>query len=441
MALRWRERRPSRRERLADPSEPARSGARLPAPGTNAVPSSRDVSLHLPQNPTAAPRAAPAWVPRLRAMKSPLLLVGALTLPALVMATQLYAGYRLQGFRVEFGAALLVQLCHWQLWALFGPLVWHLAQRWPVEPRGRRRALVRHVAAAPAVALAVLALYWAAYHVLVRLPPTAGWFVGFDRSLSSTAVFFLATYFHVELLIYGGIVAAAQTFRTTAQLRAREHEALRLESELTSARLAALRLQLQPHFLFNALHTIGSLVLQGQQGRAVGLLAELGDLLRATLAHRDTELTPLRTEVAHLERYLRIEEARFGDRLAIRWRLQDAALDALVPPFILQPIIENAFRHGIAPRTDVSLLSIEATVEHDALRVTVCNDGPPLPEAFRLEEAQGFGLKNVAQRLRARTPPGHVDLATATCSDAETPGVRATLVFPLWDGATEKRSH
>jgi two-component system, LytTR family, sensor kinase len=353
------------------------------------------------------------------------LLAAALAVPALVIAAQLHVGYRVRGVRVPFGAALAVQLCHWELWAVAGPLAWRLAARWPVVPPHRRRALLRHLAAAPAIAAGVLLGFLALYHALVRLPPLAGWFTGMDRSVAATALFFAATYFHVELLVYGGVVAVAHAVRTGALLRAREHDALRLEAELTGARLAALRTQLQPHFLFNTLHTVGSLVLQRQNERAVQMLAELGELLRATLAHRDTELTPLREEIAYLRRYLRIEEARFGDRLRVVWDVDPAAAEASIPPFILQPLIENAFRHGISRRTDDSTLRISAAADGGTLRVTIYNDGPPLPEPFSLADGGGYGLRNVTERLRTRTPAGRVELANAAT------GVRATLVLPL----------
>jgi two-component system, LytTR family, sensor kinase len=356
------------------------------------------------------------------------LLAGALTIPAAVVATQLYMAYRLRGDRVSFLVVLAVQLCHWELWAVVGPFVWGLERRWQMAPGRRRAALLRHLLAAPVVAAAVLALFLACYHALVRMPLVSTWFAGLDRSLASTSAFFVASYFHVELLVYGAIVAAAHAVRTSTLLRAREHETLRLEAELTGAKLTALRTQLQPHFLFNALHTAGSLVLQRQNERAVQVLAELGELLRSTLAHRDTDLTPLREEVAYLRRYLRIEEVRFGDRLTVQWDLDPAALDAPIPPFILQPLVENAFRHGISRRPEPSTLSIAAEIEDDALRITVYNDGPPLSDEFTGGARSGYGLRNVAERLGARNPPGRLELINASS------GVRASLLLPLRAG-------
>lgn len=359
-------------------------------------------------------------------------LAAALTVPALVITMQLYAGYRLSGMRFTFLGVFVLQLVLWELWVVFGPLVWNLERRWPWGDGQRRTALVRHAVAAPAIAVAVLAIFLIAYHTLLRLPLVSSWFAGMDRDVAQTISLFFASYFHVELLIYGAIVAVAHATRTTALLHRREQEALRLEAELTGAKLTALRTQLQPHFLFNTLHTIGSLVLQRRTEQAVQLIAELGELLRSTLAHRDTDLAPLRDELAYLQRYLKIEEARFGDRLRVEWDIDPAALDALVPPFILQPLIENAFRHGISRRTEDSVLRVAATMEGQSLRITVYNDGPPLAESFAVDAATGYGLHNVRERLRTRNPAGRIELGNV---DA---GVRVTLVLPLWAASTAR---
>jgi two-component system LytT family sensor kinase len=381
--------------------------------------------------------AAPTPLMHRRAVRLALL-VAALTIPAIVIGTQLYIGYRMRGIRVPLATVVLTQLCHWEIWAIAGPLVWSLERRWPLTGARRRQSFVRHLAAAAAVSIGVLSLYYLAYHAMVRLPIVSGFFTGMDRSFSLTAIFFAISYLHLELLLYAAIVATAHAVHATALLRAKEHESLRLEAELTGAKLTALRTQLQPHFLFNTLHVIGSSVLQRQNDRAVRMLAELGELLRATLAKRDSELTTLGDEMAYLRRYLRIEGERFGDRLKVDWQLDEAALDRLVPPFILQPLIENAFRHGIAHRMDEAVLRIAARLGEDphlragrdgghALHIEIYNDGPPLPDRFAIDRAPGYGLKNVSERMRTRKPAGRVDIANLDG------GVRVLLVLPVWE--------
>ena len=353
-----------------------------------------------------------------------LVLAAAMIVPSVVIATQLYASYRIEGIPVSYGPTLVLQLCHWELWTFAGPFVWDLERRWPLSQRG---SLLRHAMAAPALAAMVILVYVPIYETVARLPWIARSFPSMNRPLISMVAFFFFVYFHVELLVYGTIVAAAHARRATAVLRQKEHDALRLEAELTGARLAVLRTQLQPHFLFNTLHTIGSLILQQQGERAVQLIAELGELLRSTLAKRDSDLATLGDELVAIRRYLRIEEARFGDRLCVEWNVEPAALGALVPSFILQPIIENAFRHGIARRSSNATLRIGAEIDDESLQVTVYNDGPPLAANFSSTSAGGYGLKNVQERLRARRPAGHFEIVNTG------DGVTATLRLPRVD--------
>ena len=359
-------------------------------------------------------------------MKSRAILAAALLVPSVVIATQLYFAYRVEGFQVRFLPVLLVQICHWEIWALAAPLVWRLEHRWPLS----RATLIRHLAFAFVVATLVLVTYYAAYHVLIRLPLISGWFTGMMRSFRSSAVMFALTFFHVELMMYTAVAAAAYASRTAGLLRARETQALKLEAELSGARLKTLRAQLQPHFLFNTLHTIGSLVMQRRNDQAVGLLAELGELLRGTLANRDRELAPLGEEIEHLRRYLRIEEARFGDRLTIDWRIAPATLSHAIPPFILQPIVENAFRHGIARMTGPASLRITSAMHGAELHVAITNDGPPLAGSFALDGGSGYGLRNVQERLDARSPAGRLEIQNVAN------GVAATLVMPSWEGGS-----
>jgi len=352
-------------------------------------------------------------------------LAAALTVPSFILAAQLYAGYRLRDIPVAFAGTLAVELLHWEIWALAGPFVWGLERRWPLTPSTRRASLLRHAAAGVWVSILVLLVNIIGYSALVRLP--IGWFAGMETSIRTIAIFYAFAYFHVELLIYAGVVAAAYAVRTSGLLRTRERDALRLEAELTNAKLKTLRMQLQPHFLFNTLHTIGSLILQRRQEQAIALVAELGELLRATLAQRDTDLAPLHEEIAYLRKYLKIEEARFGDRLRVEWNIDPAAAGAWVPPFILQPVVENAIRHGVSRREEEGTLTIAAAPEGRSVRITIANDGPPLPDRFSPGDGGGYGLKNVIERLATRTPAGRLELANTAN------GVTATLLVPPWD--------
>ena len=371
---------------------------------------------------------APAGRLRLEPHRPPTragLLLLALSVPVLLFSTQLHVGNHVRSVRVPFGAIVLLQLCQWYLWAIAGPVVWALARRWPLSGLQRARNLLKHIGAAILVSVAVLGGYLVLYHLLTGIPRLSFLFAGFDRSWRSTTLFTFAYLFHLELLVYAGVVATAQAVNSNRQLRTREEDALRLSAELTKTKLQVLQAQLQPHFLFNALHTIGSFVLQKRNAQAMETLAELGDVLRLTLERGETDLVALRDELNYLRRYLHIEEARFGDRLTVDWRVETDALDIQVPAFILQPIVENALKHGVAKELSEVRLEVRAAVQDSHLRISVFNEGPRLPLSWSLEKDAGFGLNNVMNRLRYRTPACYLSL-----SNVHETGVLAVLDFP-----------
>jgi two-component system, LytTR family, sensor kinase len=359
-------------------------------------------------------------------------LLGVLAIPALILSSHLYVMFHAQGIDVDFVGLVVLELCHWYLWAIAGPIVWQLAMRWPVTGPHRVAGIVRHAAAAFVISVLVVAVYIAINTGARQIPALHAWFQYLPRTARENALFLFTSFFHIELLVYTGIVAFANAAASRTALEERERDALRLTSALATARLQALRAQLQPHFLFNTLHTIGSLVLQRQNDRAVGMIAELGDLLRATLAGGDADLIPLCDELAHLRRYIKIEEARFGDRLDVQWDVARAPARTMVPAFILQPIVENAFKHGIARQTGEARLDIRAVADAATLRLEVYNDGAQLPPGWTLASADGVGLRNVAERLQVRDPD-----ARLAVENTGTSGVTASISLPLRATATD----
>lgn len=360
-------------------------------------------------------------------MTRALLLLAALTLLAVAFASQLTAVYQAEGIPIGFGAMFALQLALWYPWELAGPVAWIAGMRWPIRGDRKIPNLLRHVVIGAALSSIVVVVFAGVCAVAVNHPATSRWFQtlpkvgGFDMLV----LFFFSAYFHIELLIYGSIVAVANAVRSNRELREREHETLQLSSQLTAARLQVLTAQLQPHFLFNTLHTIGSLILQRKHDDAMEMLAELGELLRITLHRQSAESIPLSDELDHLKRYVRIEEARFGDRLTVEWDVAPAATHARVPPLILQPLVENALKHGVATRVERATLVIRAAMENGRLRVSVRNDGPTLPASWALESSRGFGLRNVHERLQTRG-----GACTLRVENAGTQGVLATIELP-----------
>jgi two-component system sensor histidine kinase AlgZ len=183
-------------------------------------------------------------------------------------------------------------------------------------------------------------------------------------------------------------------------LHTERERALRAEAMATQARLDALRWQLNPHFLFNALNAISTLVVDNRSSEATAMIARLGDLLRSTLELPSGAAISLAAEMELVRRYLDIEQVRLGDRLALDVCIDERAWSALVPPMLMQPIVENAIRHAVAPRVRGGRVSISAQRAGDRLLLTVEDDGPGLSAAKGdLPNTGGIGLTNTRDRL------------------------------------------
>jgi two-component system LytT family sensor kinase len=186
------------------------------------------------------------------------------------------------------------------------------------------------------------------------------------------------------------------------QQSARERERLlRAEAEVRDAKLSALRHQLNPHFLFNSLNAVSTLILEGDAPAATRMLSQIGELLRSSLSGEVVSEVPLAQEIAFTERYLAIEQTRLGRRLRVEMSIAPETLDALVPSMLLQPLVENAVRHGIAPRREGGTIRIESALNADHLHMVVRNSGDAC-EKFSSKDlpANGIGLRNTAERLQ-----------------------------------------
>jgi two-component system, LytTR family, sensor kinase len=175
-----------------------------------------------------------------------------------------------------------------------------------------------------------------------------------------------------------------------------QQRAVRAESEAREARLRALRYQLNPHMLFNSLNAVSTLILEGDAASATRMLARIAELLRSILDARATSEAPLSQEIAFINQYLAIEQIRLGDRLRAELDIAPETLDALIPTMLLQPLVENAVRHGVAPVVGGGSIRLESRLQHERVRIEIVNTGPP-----RASEPQtGIGLANTAERLK-----------------------------------------
>jgi LytS/YehU family sensor histidine kinase len=246
----------------------------------------------------------------------------------------------------------------------------------------------------------------------------------------------LRSLFLFDFFVYWAVVGVGYAFDYRERYRERESAASELKAQLAQARLEALKVQLHPHFLFNTLHAISGLVRGGEMQPAVNMIAGLSELLRRALDSADEQEVPLREEVKFVELYLNIQSARFPDRLTVRMDVAPDALDALVPNLILQPLVENAVRHGISPSESPGMIVVSAYCAGRMLHVEVSDDGPGLESGWRMEESEGIGLANTVERLKRLYASDH----RFELRNGEGRGVTASLVIPFREGRAAARA-
>ena len=292
---------------------------------------------------------------------------------------------------VSRAALVWWQVAVWWLWGLFTPLVLALGRRFPLERDRLRRNAWLHIAGSLLFAAAHMAV--SSYTGQLVLPVDMGR-LPFRTVFLNTVLNDL----HFELLIYWGVLGSGYAYNYYRRYRERELAAAHLQRQLAEAQLQALKMQLHPHFLFNTLNTIATLARKQEMDAVVQMLAGLGDLLRHTLEQADKQEVPLREELDFIERYLALEQARFHDRLTVRMKIAPETLTAAVPSLILQPLVENAVRHGVTKHATAGVIEISAARAAGKLRLLVSDDGPGLPDAFSVE-TEGIGLRNTRARL------------------------------------------
>jgi hypothetical protein len=315
---------------------------------------------------------------------------------------------------IGFAQAFLAYGLPWYFWAAITPVVLRLTRRYPLDSKRRARAIALHVTAGMTAGIAMGTISLTT-HVLF----------GTGQSSPRGAVADILFWTPFGVLFYGALASVGFALDSHRRLRERELFASRMEAQLVEAQLGALRMQLQPHFLFNAMNTVAMLIRQGDAQTAVRVLARLSDLLRQILDDARGQEVPIEEELDLLARYLEIEQLRFGDRLDVRISLADAARGALVPSFLLQPLVENAIRHGIARRASAGRIELDGRREDGVLVLRLRNDGPPLPDDWKPYGA-GIGLRNT----RARLDRLYGDAASLAVTDAPEGGVAVRIALP-----------
>jgi signal transduction histidine kinase len=312
---------------------------------------------------------------------------------ALTVSGQLYLSMINHGH--SFARLFSAELARWLYWPFAAPFVLRLGARL-IGPRGlERRQLAR--AAALGVALIGLHVFFSVPFVLYLRPlwpmePDGDWFVVAQSQLP--------TWIPTDLLLFVLLLVGGNAYTVFQRARRVELRESRLETELARAQLDALRLEIQPHFLFNTLNSIAALIRLRDNHAALKMLLGLSDLMRITVDRPKDHLVPLASEVDFLQRYVGLQQTRFADRLQVEYCIGEECRAIPVPTFLLQPLVENAIRHGVAPQAGSCRIEIGARCDGGVLRLWVKDEGVGLAPGFDLTRDAGTGLTNTQSRLR-----------------------------------------
>lgn len=340
----------------------------------------RRISSHLVTGPALIQKPWIKWM----------LLLLFWTVLGFASAGQLYLSRWKFGTPVPWDMAMSRALPDWYVFALLSvPALW-IGRRFPAVGKQWPRSLAVHLVAGVAFSIGWIALRAGFEEWRTR---------GAEDPLTFSAAFnqALGAAFLFNLLVYWGIVAGQNAFTYYWKFHERELHAAELETRLTEARLQALQMQLNPHFLFNTLNAIASLMHKDVDA-ADRMIVRLSELLRYALDSTNEQVVPLRQELDFLGRYLDIQRARFGERLSIRHEVADEVLGARVPNLILQPLVENAIEHGLEPQARPGEIVLRARVDGDRVILDVEDNGVGLKNGA--QPTDGIGLSNTRARLQ-----------------------------------------
>jgi two-component system LytT family sensor kinase len=347
-----------------------------------------------------------------------LLFAAVLVVLSLVTMPQLALQYRMRGVELPLGEIVFSGFATWLPFLLLAPAIFSIARRFPLEPGNWRRSFGMHVLGSLAVCVAYAGCRWAVSHIPFVDP----------EPLPFT--WLLVSQFYLAFQSYWVLVAVHQAWHNYRRFRDRALRASQLEARLARAQLEVLKGQLHPHFLFNTLNAISTLVHRDPHG-ADEMITKLSDLLRMSLDSIGVQEVRLGQEVEFLSRYLDIQRTRFHDRLKVDVDVPEHLLQVLVPNQVLQPIAENAIKHGLATRPECGRIEVTARRRGHWLELAVRDDGPGFrlgPEGLPM---RGIGLRNTRERLRELYGPG----AVLTLSNHPEGGAVVRLRLPIGDGA------
>lgn len=316
--------------------------------------------------------------------------------------------------------ALKAAAAQWYPWGLLSVAIYWVNRQLPVASDALLRRMLLHVPLSIAFTVAYTYLNQVAANVL-GAPDAPQWL---GETLIDTVT--KVTY-RQGTFVYWAVAMICVTFDYQRSLKDREVRTAGLERLLSEARLATLRSQLDPHFLFNTLNSISAYV-ESAPSQARLMLEQLGDLLRLSLDHAHQQEVPLERELTFVDRYIQLQLVRFAERLQVRVQADPEVLNAAVPTFLLQPLLENAIRHGTSKLSTAGVIELFAWRSGDLLHVRVRDNGPGLPRGWSLDRHRGIGLGNTCARLEQLYGRSEYSLDVAA-DDAQRTCVDITIPF------------
>lgn len=311
---------------------------------------------------------------------------------ALFDAAKTVGVMRAEGMHHNWPVLFAIEALSWLPWAAATALIFWLGQHFPVAGRPTIAWPV-HVAAC--ICISLISAAWTTLSIIDFRPFGPPELPGFLPNLLKNFYDWLPG----TIVLYACILMIRNVLDSRERLASQKTEVAQLNEQLAHAHLNALRRQIEPHFLFNSLNAVSGLIREGRSDAAVDMIAALGDFLRRTLAGSSRQEVRLSDEMEFVQRYLAIQQARFADRLGIDIDVPDDLQNACVPSLILQPLVENAVKHGIAKRKEGGTIRISAAADGNLLLLNVSNDGPVLQAGWETSE-RGIGVSNVRSRLR-----------------------------------------
>lgn len=344
------------------------------------------------------------------------------TLAGFSLATQSYLNTKSNGGNAEWLQLFLQQLPIWYLCALLTPLIMFIYDRFPLHINWKKHLFPNIV-----IGLAILLIVFSHLRLIIMYKFLFQKNV-FDFTLNQYIPAFLAQ-LAWDITVYIFIVAVIFAYKSYMRGTENALQNQELTNQLNEAQLQTLKLQLSPHFLFNTLNTVSGLIRTGNIQGAIQINARLADFLRTSLYTNGDQFVPFGKELALAESYLEIERIRFPDRLTIQKDISAECLSFIVPYFILQPLLENAIKHGISKNAGPGSLRIKASADESALSIEIYNDGWLETNSLEQPGASGIGLRNLRLRLQ-KTYGSKFNFNLS--SDPQRGGVLANLTLPLF---------